>query len=352
MSPQVQEQGRPAEHSRPLVTVGFPTYNREWSLPAVLESLLAFDYPRARLRVCFVDGYSTDGTMSIIDGFVAAHAAEYEGVVVKSARSNIPEARNIIFDCARGSDYVFFLDSDITAPPDTVGRLVGMFKDPRVGMAALPWDNRNARRRAGFLFRAFTVPRGPHEAYKVGSGCNMVSMKAFEKVGGYNPRLVVHEDSEFSFMMRKGGFKIVSDSSSEGTHLREIGVDPSFYLRFMKDSAVTYRELMGKGSLLHFAKVASSYALAASFLGLALLRSLPSAGAFLAVLGFCAWLNSSAFSLDDGSSVRLPYRPVVGLVFTGTTLMVSLLVLWFAIAGRPERLRPVDVPAAPPQGKP
>ena len=333
--------------AEPLVTIGLPTYNREWSLPRVLESLASFEYPRKRLRICFVDSNSTDRTMQIIDEFVRSHGAEYEGVVVKSVRSNIPVARNIVFECAKGTDYVFFLDSDITAPPDTVRRLLGPFvKDERVGMVALPWDNRNARKRAGFLFRAFAVPRGPHEAYKVGSGCNMVSMEAYAKVGGYNPKLTVHEDSEFSFMMRKGGYKIVSDSSSEGTHLRDIEVTPSFYFKFMKDSAVTYRELMARGSVLHVTKVATSYLLLAAFAALLVLQSLTVLGVFLAVLAFCAWLNSSSFALDDGSHVRMLYRPVVGLILTATTFIISLLLIRLVVAGGYERERPVDVPVS------
>jgi glycosyltransferase involved in cell wall biosynthesis len=329
----------------PLVTVGFPTFNREWSLPRVLDSLLAFEYDRRRLRICFVDNGSGDRTMAIIDDFVRTHGKEYEGVVVKSVRSNIPQARNLLFELAKGTDYVFFLDSDITAPPDTVKRLLAGFRDESVGMVALPWDNRNAQKRAGFLFRAFRVPFGPHEAYKVGSGCNMVSMAAYEKVGGYDPKLTVHEDSGYSFVLRKGGFKIISDSSSEGTHLREIEVDPRFYVSFMKDSAVTYRQLIGLGSRLHAVKVISSYLLLASFALLLAIPSFATVGAFLPLLLFCAWMNSSPRALDDGAHARLLYRPLIGLIFTATTFVISLLVLWFALAGPYRRTRPADVAA-------
>jgi glycosyltransferase involved in cell wall biosynthesis len=330
----------------PLVTIGLPTYNREWSLGRVLESVTAFEFDKKRLRICFVDNFSTDRTMEIIADFRRSHGSEYESVLVESVRSNIPQARNVVFRLARGTDYVFFLDSDITAPPDTVERLLAHFRlEGPVGIAALPWDNRNARKRAGFLFDAFRVPEGPHEAYKVGNGCDMVSMAAYQKVGGFDEDLPVHEDSEFSFRVRKGGFRIISDPTSEGTHLRDIDVTPSFYLRFMKDSAVTYRELMARGSLLHAAKALSSYALIAAFASLLLLPGLWTLGAFLLILCFCAWLNSSAYALDDGAHVRLPYRPVVGLIFTATTVAISLLLVRVALLGRHERREPPNVPA-------
>lgn len=312
----------------PIVTVGIPTYNRERSLPRVLESLLALEYDKKKLRVCFVDNESADRTPEIIEGFRRAHAAEYEGVVVVTIRSNISGARNEVFRRAEGTEYVFFLDSDVVAPPGALAKLLSAFaSDPRVGMAALPCDNRNARKRAGLLFTAFTVPLGPHEAYKVATCCTVVSMAAFRRVGGFDLKLRVHEDSEFSFRARKAGFKVISDSSLEGDHLKDIRVDAAFYLRFMKDSAATYRELMAGGSALHFSKVLLSYLLIASFVALVAVPATATIASFLALLVVSAWLNSSAAALDDGAHTRLQYRPLIGLIFTATTVVISILLV-------------------------
>ena len=318
----------PRQGMKPLVTVGLPTYNREMSLPKVLESLLALDYDKKRLRVCFVDNGSTDRTMEIVSSFTTSHGAEYESVEVSTLRSNIPEARNHILSMARGTDFVFFLDSDVVPPRDTLDRLLSCFKpEGKVGMAAIPCDNKNARKRAGILFRAFAVPYGPHEAYKVATCCTLASMEACDRVGGFNVKLRVHEDSEYCFRMRKAGFKVISDSSLEGEHLKDIRVDASFYWRFMNDSAATYRELIARGSALHSAKAALSYLLVASFASVLLFPGLPALGGFLAVLAAAAWLNSSAAALDDGAHARIGYRPIIGLLFTATTLVVCLLLI-------------------------
>ena len=312
----------------PLVTVGLPTYNREWSLPRVLESLIALDYEKKRLRVCFVDNLSGDRTMEIIESFRGAHQGEYEAILVVSMRSNIPQARNAVFEAAEGTDYVFFLDSDVVAPPGALRKLLAAFaEDPRVGMAALPCDNRNARKRAGFLFRAFAVPFGPHDAYKVATCCTLISMAAHGKVGGFDEVLRVHEDSEFSFRLRRAGYRVLSDSSLEGDHLKDIPADPLFYLRFVKDSAATYRELMSRGSLLHISKVVLSYLLLASFVALLLRPEQSVLASFVALLAVCAWLNSSAMALDDGAHTRMLYRPVIGLIFTATTFAISILLV-------------------------
>jgi glycosyltransferase involved in cell wall biosynthesis len=314
-----------------------PTFNRGWSLDRVMASMYGLDYDKKRIRLCFVDNMSTDATMKIIESFRTEHGSEYESVIIVVAESNISQARNAAFEKAKGTDFIFFLDSDITVPPDTIKRLLANFvSDPRVGIASLPWDNRNARKRAGLLYGAFAAPPGPHPAYKVGNGCNIVSMKAYEEVGGFNEKLRVHEDGEFCYRMRRKGFRIVCDFSSEGTHLRDINVDPGFYLSFMKDSAHTYRELIKRGSVLHAAKVLLSFMIIASFITLVLFPVLSAGLAFAALLVLGIWLNSLAIGLDDGIHVRLQYRPVVGVLFTAATIGISLILLLRFVSGRPK----------------
>ena len=87
----------PLSQDEPLVTIGMPTFNREWSLPRVLESMLNLDYDKRRIRICFVDNESTDATMKIIEEFRAEHGPEYESVVVVVARSMCLRTRSIFF---------------------------------------------------------------------------------------------------------------------------------------------------------------------------------------------------------------------------------------------------------------
>jgi glycosyltransferase involved in cell wall biosynthesis len=312
----------------PLVTIGMPTFNREWSLPQILESMSNLEYDKKRLRICFVDGCSTDGTMKIIESFQKEHGQEYEGIVVRVERSNISKARNIAFREAVGTDYIFFLDSDILCPPDTIKRLLSSFeKDPSVGIVSFPWDQRNSKQKAGLLFGAFATSPGPHYAYKVGNGCNIVSMEAFSKVGFFNERLRVHEDGEYCYRLRKKGFRIICDYSSEGTHLREIKTNPDFYLNLMRDSSEAYWELIAQGSIVHIAKVVSSVVLLCALALLVARPGLPSLSLFAAVLLFGIWLNASKMVLDDGSSVRALWRPIVGCVFTAATVIISVMLI-------------------------
>lgn len=317
------------DRGAPTVTIGMPTFNREWSLPQVLESMLKLDYDKKRIRVCFVDNESTDGTMRIIDEFRARHEKEYESVVVVVAKSNISKARNIAFEKAAGTDYIFCLDSDILVQPDTIRRLLASFEaDPRVGIASLPWDHKNAKKRAGLLYRAFDAPPGLHPAYKVGNGCNIISMRAVAEVGKFNERLRVHEDGEYCYRLRRKGFRIVCDFSSEGTHLRDITVNSRFFLNLVKDSAENYRELIHRGSLLHIAKLATSIGIFASFVLLLLYPGIYTGLTFAGLVGFAIWLNSAPMSLDDGVHVKLAYVPVVGALMTVATMTISAILIY------------------------
>lgn len=322
----------------PLVTIGMPTYNREWSLNQVLDGILKLDYDKSRLRICFVDGGSKDQTLAILEGFVNLRREEYAGLEVVSLKSNIPKARNSVLEDSKGSDYVFFLDSDVIAPPDTLARLMEIFdNDPAVGLASIPYDTINAKDRSGFLFNAFDVPRGPHPAYKVAAGLTLISMKAFNKVGYFNEKLDVHEDAEYCFRMRKSGLKVMIDSSIEGTHLRKMTVNTPFYVSLIRNSALTYKVLVSEGSTFHMAKIVSSLFFVASFLWLIVARSASAGAFFLVILAFCLWVNSAAQALDDGISTKLRYRIVVGILFTAATVAISFLAVYEFIFPRPRK---------------
>ncbi|HZW55665.1 MAG TPA: glycosyltransferase [Nitrososphaerales archaeon] len=311
----------------PTVTIGIPTYNREWSLRPVLDSILKFEYEKKLLRICFVDNNSSDKTRDVIKEFQQAFKQQYENITLDVVTSNISKARNLCFERARGTDYIFFLDSDIIAPQDTIKRLVTHFlEDDKLAIASLPWDEKNSRKRAGIFYNAFVTPKPWGYAYKVGNGCNIISMKAYHVTGGFNERLRVHEDGELCFRMRKAGYRIICDFSSKAVHLRDINVNAKFWFNFMKDSAETYLELFKDRSPLIIAKYASSLALVTSFIvALILLNSLAAWGTFVAVAIFTIWLNSDKRALDDGIYTRLSYRPIIGAIFTVATFGVTVI---------------------------
>lgn len=90
-------------HSTPRVSVVIPTYNRAWSLPEAVDSVLAQDYESFELIV--VDDGSTDDTGAVL--------AAYEDRlrVIRRKNGGVSAARNTGVRAASGS-LIAFLDSD------------------------------------------------------------------------------------------------------------------------------------------------------------------------------------------------------------------------------------------------
>lgn len=290
----------------------------------MLSCILKLDYDKLRLRLVFVDNYSSDNTASILEDFAVNHGNEFESVVIEKAHANIPVARNICFEKASGTEYIFFLDSDIVAPPDTIHVLLGDFqKFEKIGMASFPWDQANSRERARSLFDGFTRTEGPMYAYKIGNGCNMISMSAFEEVGGFNANLYVHEDGEYCYRLRKRGFNIICDYSHAGTHLKRVTWNTRFYLRFIWNSSNTYIEMLKLGSPMHILKLITSILLVATLTLTIVLREATPLIAFVFIAVIAFWANASKRVLDDGSRVKPSYYLVIPPVLTALTVLVT-----------------------------
>jgi len=305
-----------------LVTVGILTFNRAWSLPEVLESLIRFEYDQKLIRIIFVDNESTDGTRQIIDDFVRENGDRYESVKVIVTRSGISKARNICIDQALGTGYLFFLDSDVAAGRETVRRLLAHVKGS-VGVSSFPYDSENSPGKFGVLVRAFNTPTGPADANKVAAGCTLFDMKVVQKVGRFNEGLRVLEDGEYCYRVRSAGFRIICDFSYPARHLHKIQMDAGAYLGFVRDSAAYYVALAREGSLLYAARLLLSVLLAASFL---LAIAAPATYMWVVFGGALiagVIVNSSSKLWGDGSTIKPVYRPVVGIVFSAFTLLVT-----------------------------
>ncbi|MCL4517960.1 MAG: glycosyltransferase [Thaumarchaeota archaeon] len=312
------------QQTLPLITIGIPTSNSAWSLTQVLDSILKLEYDKRRLRLVFPDNYSSDGTEKILTEFKTKHKDEFESIMVEQIRANIPVARNICIEKAVGTDYVFFLDSDVVVPSDTLTVLLKDFSSfDKVGIASFPADQENSKVRARSLFNGFYSTDGPMLAFKVGTSCTMISTAAFATVGQFNPKLYVHEDGEFCYRVRRCGFKIVSDYSRKGIHLKQVSWSAHHYLRFIWNSSNTYFEMLKLGSAMHALKVLTSILLVLFFILTVSLREIAPLIGFALTLGIAFWANGSRRVLDDGSKIRPGYYLIIPPVLTVLTMLVT-----------------------------
>ncbi len=136
---------RPARHAdlQPRVAIIMPAFNEQTAIAGSIQSLLALDYPAAKLQIVAIDDGSSDGTLREMNT-LAAHSGGRVHVI------GFPENRGKRAAMAAGiratdAEVVAFVDSDSVLEPDALTRLVQGFADPRVGAICGHADVLNVR---------------------------------------------------------------------------------------------------------------------------------------------------------------------------------------------------------------
>lgn len=124
----------------PLVTVLVPAYNEEASVAAMLDGVLALDYPR--FEVVVVDDCSTDATLARVRPYVQAGRVR---LVRKLRNEGKAMALNDALPLTNG-EIILVMDADAVPHPDLLKRLVPHFASPRV--AGVTGNPRVADRRS------------------------------------------------------------------------------------------------------------------------------------------------------------------------------------------------------------
>jgi GT2 family glycosyltransferase len=110
------------------VAAVIPTYRRPRELEGLVDSLLAGTLPPDPIVI--VDN---DPAGSCPPIHREGHAID---VIHLGAGLDLPGARNAGWRAAKEADVVCFIDDDNTVAPDAIERLVGVLRDPRVGLVA------------------------------------------------------------------------------------------------------------------------------------------------------------------------------------------------------------------------
>jgi len=119
------------------VMIGCPIRNRAWILPQYLECLQNFDYPHQNIEYCFIINDCSDKTPQILEQFAFEQSVPVRLITANldSKRSHVRGAykfshlavlRNLLLYSFLNSNcqYLFSIDSDILASPDTLSRLL------------------------------------------------------------------------------------------------------------------------------------------------------------------------------------------------------------------------------------
>ena len=115
----------------PRLTITVPAYNAEASIRAVLENLIAADYPAERRQIVVISDASTDATDAIVGEF-AGVGVELLRLPTRRGKTAAEAAAGRI---ARG-EIIVNMDASVRILPQSIKALVRAFSDPRVGVAS------------------------------------------------------------------------------------------------------------------------------------------------------------------------------------------------------------------------
>jgi glycosyltransferase involved in cell wall biosynthesis len=167
----------------PLVSVIIPTYNSGKTIEQCISSILKQTYPQVEIIV--VDGGSTDNTLTAIT------SRGIEFYVIDGI--GMSEATNVGAAKSRGK-YIYRVDSDVVVDTTLIQDCVTAcekFKYDAIGVFWNPDPN--------ISFWA-SVRRLEKESYKHDASrrsARFVDKRLFERVRGYDPKLVAGEDYDF-----------------------------------------------------------------------------------------------------------------------------------------------------------
>ncbi len=197
--------------SYPGVTIVVPCWNEETTIQGTVNSLLALDYPKDKLKFFLVDDGSTDGTWDIMQSFAGSPQIE----VIRKENGGKHTAVNMGLKLAN-TPFVGCLDSDSFVDSQALKRIMTFFERDSETMAVCPsiivhqpkgliqviqrveYDWAVFRKKILGMLGANYVTPGPFSIYK---------KEVFERLG-YFRKAHNTEDMEIAFRMQKNYFKI------------------------------------------------------------------------------------------------------------------------------------------------
>jgi cellulose synthase/poly-beta-1,6-N-acetylglucosamine synthase-like glycosyltransferase len=196
----------------PGVTIIVPCFNEEKTAGKTIESLLALEYPKDKLRIMAINDGSTDGTVKALEVFASHPQVEI------LHKENGGKHTVLNMGIARATtEFVGCLDADSYVKPDALVRIIKQFSNPNI-MAVVPSLHvhkpetiiqrmQKTEYLIGVLLRsvlaelrALYVTPGPFSIFR---------KKVFEQIGYYR-KAHNTEDMEMAMRMQSHGLRIAS----------------------------------------------------------------------------------------------------------------------------------------------
>ncbi len=189
----------------PSVTIAVPCWNEEKTLALTIESLLALDYPREKLKIVIVDDGSKDRTFEIATSYIKNMPDTIH--VIKKENGGKHTAMNLALSHL-STDLFGCLDADSFVQPQALKHIISYFQRDKEIMAVTPCIQiRNPKTliqrmqaieylMGVFLRKAY----GQLDAIQVTPGPFSIFRKeVFERVGPYRK---AHNTEDFEITLR------------------------------------------------------------------------------------------------------------------------------------------------------
>jgi glycosyltransferase involved in cell wall biosynthesis len=206
----------PLEKKNYLVSIICPVYNEEKYIKGCVSSVLAQDYSRNIMEILFVDGNSTDNTITILKEYQKEHKSIK---IISNPRKTTPAAMNLGIKNSQG-DIIIRLDAHALYPSNYISGLVKKLIEldaDNVGVALksdVLHKNSKALAIKEVLSNKFGVGNATFrlgvdrikEIDTVPFGC--WKKEVFDKYGYFDERLERGQDIELNRRIKKNGGKI------------------------------------------------------------------------------------------------------------------------------------------------
>lgn len=192
--------GKMSSMKKPLVSVIVPAYNEENSIKKCLTSIFSQDFPIDNYEVIVVNNNSTDKTAEIIKKYFP------KVKLISEKKQGVVFARIKGVESAKGK-IITFTDADSIAQKYWLKNIVMAFKDPKVtavGAIAKLGPETPLSKFAEPIINKLNL------AFKIMSGFDLSFRKeAYNKVGGFSPKVNLAEDFYLSIKIKKTGKVVI-----------------------------------------------------------------------------------------------------------------------------------------------
>lgn len=213
--------------SNPLISVGIVALNEEDYLPDMLSCIKAQDYPHHLIQVVLVDSGSEDATPRIMKDF-ATRATDFESATILSnPGKTAPRGWNVFLSAASG-EIMVRLDAHARIPNNFLSQIVAVLAEGEA-VAGGPRPTITPKNATAWQQVLHTVEESMFGASiakyrgnsKSDSNAPQYVKSVFhpgyrrsviDAVGPFNEKLTRTEDNDYSYRIRKAGYKIRFDS--------------------------------------------------------------------------------------------------------------------------------------------